>query len=83
MFTPMNCACSSSLKSRKLSESSLSSYIRRAPTPQESIHSSSGRETTPSGHPSSQHITDGTVPILVNNTMNTYSKPSQAQLLTT
>lgn len=43
-------------KTRRASESSMGSHARRAPTPQESVHSSSERETTPSGHVSSQPI---------------------------
>uniref|UniRef100_A0A1B6L4K0 Chorein N-terminal domain-containing protein n=1 Tax=Graphocephala atropunctata TaxID=36148 RepID=A0A1B6L4K0_9HEMI len=55
-----------SLKSRKVSESSLSSYVRLNPTTHESGHSSSERETTPSGHPSSQPLLDSVqnVPIM-------------------
>lgn len=48
--------CFRSNKTRRASESSMGSHVRRAPTPQESVHSSSERETTPSGHVSSQPI---------------------------
>ncbi|XP_054279207.1 uncharacterized protein LOC128997593 [Macrosteles quadrilineatus] len=46
--TLMSHKSTESLKSRKISESSLSSYMRRAPTPHESAPSSSERETLPS-----------------------------------
>ena len=45
-----------------MSESSMGSHVRRAPTPQESVHSSSERETTPSGHVSSQPILESVHP---------------------
>uniref|UniRef100_A0A1B6E4J2 Chorein N-terminal domain-containing protein n=1 Tax=Clastoptera arizonana TaxID=38151 RepID=A0A1B6E4J2_9HEMI len=54
-----------SIKMRKVSESSLSSHPKRAVTPQESVHSSSEKETIPSAHPSSLPIFEAVQPVPV------------------